>query len=160
MDNVGQMDGTLHYLEPPLFALNSRGRLSRSDAGAVAPIAGRGAAFGDLDNDGSLDVVETVLGGEPLLLRNARAGGNHWLTLSLQGTRSNRDGFGATVLANGQCQYVNSAGSYLSASDKRVHFGLGTAASATVDISWPSGVKQHLTNVRSDQFLTVVEPAK
>ncbi len=160
MDNVGQMDGTLHYLEPPLFALNSGGRLGRSDAGTALPIAGRGAAFGDLDNDGSVDVIETVLGAEPLLLHNSHPKGNHWLTLSLQGTRSNRDGFGATVLVNGQSQYVNSAGSYLSASDKRVHFGLGSAVSATVDISWPSGGKQHLTDVRADQFLTVAEPAK
>ncbi len=160
MDNVGQLDGTLHYLEPPVLALNQHGRFVQSDTGAFTPVAGRGAALGDLSNDGSTDVVMTVLGGEPLLLRNCHARTNHWLTLSLQGTRSNRDGFGATVQANGQSQYVNSAGSYLSASDKRVHFGLGTATSATIDVLWPSGAKQHLTDVKADQFLTVTEPAK
>ena len=93
-------------------------------------MAGRGAAFGDLNNDGWTDIVMTVLGGKPLVFRNRTAAAAHWLTLSLRGTRSNRDGFGARVLVNGQSQYATSAGSYASASDKRVHFGLGAASSA------------------------------
>ncbi len=157
MDNVEQMDASLHYLEPPMVALNHEGRFERADPGTTSPVVGRGAAFGDLNNDGWTDVVMTVLGGNPLVFRN-RGGKRHWLTISLRGTRSNRDGFGACVRVNGQTQYATSAGSYLSASDKRIHFGLGTAESAKVEILWPSGTHQVLDNVHADQFLQVREP--
>ena len=123
-------------------------------AGAVA---GRGAAFGDLDGDGFVDVVMTVLGESPLVFRSA-ANGNHWLAVSLTGSRSNRDGFGATVKVNGQTGYANSAGSYLSASAKRLYFGLGTAREARVEIRWPSGQAQTLEHVAADHVLTVREP--
>ncbi len=159
MDNVEQIDPGLHYLEPPMLAINRGGRFERSGLGAPAPVAGRGAAFGDLNNDGWTDVVMTVLGGKAMVFRN-RGGSAHWLTLALRGTRSNRDGFGAGVRVNGQSQYVTSAGSYVSASDKRVHFGLGAASSANVEIIWPSGAVQKLNDVAADQFLTVVEPEK
>jgi hypothetical protein len=156
MDNVEQIDPALHYLEPPMLALNREGRFERTDFGWPAA-AGRGAAFGDLNNDGWIDIVMTVLGGKTMVFRN-RIGPAHWLTLSLRGTRSNRDGFGARVRVNGQSQYVTSAGSYVSASDKRVHFGLGTLRSATIEILWPSGAVQKMKDVPADQFLTVVEP--
>jgi len=94
-----------------------------------------------------------------MVFRN-RGGSAHWLTLALRGTRSNRDGFGARVRVNGQSQYVTSAGSYVSASDKRVHFGLGLATKADVQITWPSGVVQDLESVPADQFVTVVEPER
>jgi enediyne biosynthesis protein E4 len=157
MDNVEQIDPMLHSLEPPMLAMNRNGRFERASLGSVGPVAGRGAAFGDLNNDGWTDIVMTVLGGKPLVFRN-RGSGAHWLTLSLRGTRSNRDGFGARVVVNGQTQYVTSAGSYASASDKRVHFGLGAASHATVGIKWPSGVVQKMDGVPADQFLSVVEP--
>jgi hypothetical protein len=159
MDNVGQIDPTLHALETPLLAMNRQGRFERVESGAFAPVAGRGAAFGDLNNDGWTDVVMTVLGGKPLVFRN-RMTGAHWLTLSLRGVRSNRDGFGARVLVNGQSQYVTSAGSYVSASDKRVHFGLGAATRARIEIKWPSGTEQKLDDVRADQILSIVEPER
>jgi hypothetical protein len=101
----------------------------------------------------------TVLGGKPVVFRN-RPGPAHWLTLSLRGTVSNRDGFGARVQVNGQSQYVTSAGSYLSASDRRVHFGLGVARTARVEIKWPSGVVQKMDEVPADRFLTVFEPER
>jgi hypothetical protein len=157
MDNVELMDPALHYLEPPLLAMNREGRFERSSAGSAMPVAGRGAAFGDLNNDGWIDVVMTVLGGKPLVFKN-RAGQAHWLTLALRGTRSNRDGFGARVRVNGQTQVATSAGSYASASDKRVHFGLGVATSAKVEILWPSGMVQKMDDVAVDRILTVVEP--
>lgn len=116
-----------------------------------------GAAFGDLNNDGAMDVVMNVLGGPPEIFYN-RESGPHWLTLTLIGTRSNRDGIGARVVVNGQTQNVTTAGSYLSASDKRVHFGLGAVKSASVDVFWPSGVHQSLKDVKADQFLKVREP--
>jgi enediyne biosynthesis protein E4 len=157
MDNVEKVDPSLHYLEPPLLAVNHKGRFERAEFGVITPVAGRGAAFGDLNNDGLMDVVMTVLGGRPIVLQN-RGGATHWLTLLLHGTRSNRDGLGTRVTVNGQAQYATTAGSYLSASDKRVHFGLGAATSANVEILWPSGTRQKLTNVPGNQFLNVQEP--
>jgi hypothetical protein len=139
------------------LALNHDGRFERADAGISMPVAGRGAAFGDLNNDGWMDVVMSVLGGKPMVFRN-RGGKEHWLTIDLRGTRSNRDGFGAKIRVNGQTQYAESAGSYLSASDKRVHFGLGTASKADVEIRWPSGIRERLADVTADRFLTVKEP--
>jgi hypothetical protein len=157
MDNVEKINPTMHYKEPPLFALNHEGRFKRADSGTNLPVAGRGVAFGDLNQDGSIDVVVNVLGGPPQVFLNQIHGGR-WLTLSLTGTRSNRDGAGARVVVNGQTQHVTTAGSYLSASDKRVHFGLGNAAAANVEIFWPSGVHQTMKDVPVDQFLSVQEP--
>jgi hypothetical protein len=159
MDNVETVDPSLHYRQPPLLALNRSGRFESSDPGTETAVAGRGAAFGDLNNDGWIDVVMSVLGGRPIVFRN-RGGKAHWLTMSLIGTRSNRDGFGARIRVNGQCQYATSSGSYLSASDKRVHFGLGTATKAKVEIVWPSGTSQTLNDVAVDQFLKVREPER
>ena len=76
----------------------------------------------------------------------------------LRGTRSNRDGYGAKVSVNGQTRFATSAGSYVCASDKRLHFGLGSAEKASVEVLWPSGAKQILNDVRLDQFLEVREP--
>ncbi|HEX7359268.1 MAG TPA: CRTAC1 family protein [Bryobacteraceae bacterium] len=157
MDNVEEIDPSLRYRQPPLFALNHNGRFEGGHSGMVAPVAGRGAAFGDLNNDGWPDVVMTVLGSHPIVFLN-RGGKNHWLTISLRGTRSNRDGFGARVRVNGQTQYVTSAGSYLSASDKRAHFGLDTTKRVDVEILWPSGTHQRLKSVAADQLIEVKEP--
>jgi enediyne biosynthesis protein E4 len=157
LDNVEAIDHSLHYLEAPLLAMNHHGRFERGDSGIIAPIAGRGLAFGDLNNDGWLDAVLTELGGHPIVLMN-RGGKRRWLSISLRGTRSNRDGLGARVCVNGQIRFATTAGSYLSASDKRLHFGLGDAATATVEIWWPSGARQEIKNVASNQFLEVREP--
>jgi enediyne biosynthesis protein E4 len=159
LDNVEQIDPSLHYVEPPLLAMNRNGRFERADSGDTTPWAARGAAFGDLNNDGWQDVVMTTLGGTPQVFFN-RGGKQHWLTIALRGTRSNRDGFGARVQVNGQMRFATSAGSYLSASDKRLHFGLGTADKAKVEINWPSGIHQTLNDVHVDQFLEVREPEK
>ena len=159
LDNVEQIDPSLHYLEAPLLAMNHDGRFERVESGSTAPAAGRGAAFGDLNNDGWQDVVMTTLGGPPQVFFN-RGGKLHWLAITLRGTRSNRDGFGARVQVNGQTRFATSAGSYLSSSDKRLHFGLGTAEKAKVEIVWPSGIHQTLNDVHADQFLEVREPEK
>ena len=159
LDNVEQIDPSLHYWELPLLAMNRNGRFERVDSGSTSPAAGRGAAFGDLNNDGWQDVVMTVLGGPPQVFFN-RGGKQHWLVISLRGTRSNRDGFGARVRVNGQTRFATSAGSYLSSSDKRLHFGLGAADTAKVEIAWPSGTRQTLNDVHADQFLEVREPEK
>src|SRR5215469_10906654 len=159
LDNVEQIDPSLHYQELPLLAINQRGRFQKADAGVSSPWAARGAAFGDLNNDGREDVVMTVLGGHPQVFLN-RGPKQHWLVVTLRGTSSNRDGLGARVRVNGQTRFATTAGSYLSASDKRLHFGLGSAETAKIEIDWPSGKRQTLSDVRADQFMEVVEPEK
>jgi len=157
LDNVEKIDPSLHYLEPVLLALNRGGRFEPADSGTTALFAARGTAFGDLNNDGSIDVVTTVLGG-PIQVFMNRGSAAHWLTITLRGTRSNRDGLGARVQVNGQTRFATTAGSYESANDKRLHFGLGTVKSAKVEVIWPSGTHQLLNDVAADQFLEIREP--
>lgn len=155
-DNVGLYDSSLSYREPPLFALNHKGHFEKSDAGSDLPVAGRGAAFGDLNNDGWVDVITTSLGERPRIYVN-RGGKSHWLTITLRGKRSNRDGYGARVQVNGQVRFATASGSYLCSNDKRIHFGLGDAESSEVEIRWPSGIRQTLHDVKADQFITIEE---
>jgi enediyne biosynthesis protein E4 len=158
LDNVQNIDASLHYKELPLLALNRSGHFERTDSGVTAPLAARGAAFGDINNDGYMDVLLTTLGGPPVLLLNRGGSANHWLGITLRGTRSNRDGYGARVSVNRQTRFATSAGSYICANDKRLHFGLGPAEKATVEVVWPSGKKQILNDVHADQFLEIKEP--
>jgi hypothetical protein len=103
-------------------------------------------------------VVISTNNGPAYVLHNSTATTNHWLTLNLVGTKSNRDGIGAVVKIGAQSTTVSTSGSYLSSSDKRVHFGLGADAVAErVEIQWPSGMKTVLTKVKADQVLTVRE---
>jgi hypothetical protein len=155
-DNVEIYDSSLRYREPPLLALNDRGRFKKAEVGSSIPLAGRGAAFGDLRNSGWMDVVATSLGDPPQFFRN-RGGHAHWLGIILRGTKSNRDGFGARVQVNGQVRFATAAGSYLSSNDKRLHFGLGPAEKANIEIRWPSGIRQIVKNVNANQFISVVE---
>lgn len=124
--------------------------------------AGRGLALGDIDNDGKLDAVITTNNGPAYILHNDTPTLNHWLTLKLIGVKSNRDGIGAAVTiktpGNTQYQTVTTGGSYCSASDVRSHFGLGSNTRVPdIEIRWPSGIIQHLTNINVDQILTVKE---
>src|SRR5438094_3755117 len=157
LDTIERLDPGLRYKEPPLLARSTGGKLDRVAIPGVGAVAGRGAAFGDLDRNGFVDVVMTVLGGRPVVFRSIR-NKNHWLGIDLVGMRSNRDGFGAKVRANEQWAYASSAGSYLSANDKLLHFGLGTAREAQVEIRWPSGSHPVLEHVAADQVLQVREP--
>jgi len=158
----------LHYKEPMLLANNTgHGFVDVSvQSGAIfhQAWAGRGLAVGDLDNDGLVDAVVTTNDGPAYVLHNETKTANHWLTLLLVGHRSNRDGIGAeiklTTPAGSQYVTVTTAGSYLSSSDKRAHFGLGTAKLAqAIQIRWPSGIVQTLNNLPADQVLKVEEPA-
>ena len=158
----------LRYKEPMLLARNTgKGFVDvSSKSGAVFQQAwvGRGMAVGDLDNDGRIDAVVTTNDGPAYVLRNETQTANHWLTLSLVGHRSNRDAIGAeihlTTSAGTQLLTVSTAGSYLSSNDKRAHFGLGKDAVASkIEIHWPSGVVQTLTNVKGDRIMQVDEPA-
>lgn len=130
----------------------------------TVPAAHRGAAFGDLNNDGKIDIVVTVLNGAPQLLMNRSPNHNHWIILKLVGVADNRDGLGTRVkitTANGvQYNEASTAVGYNSSSDKRVCFGLGTATVVDrIELAWPTGVKQVLTNVMADQVLTIVQTA-
>jgi enediyne biosynthesis protein E4 len=130
---------------------------------AQPPARHRGSAFGDFNHDGKLDIVVTALNAPAEIWINDSPGGNHWLELALQGTKSNRDGIGAKikVVAGGQAQFnhMTTASGYASSSAGPVHFGLGAAKSVDViEIQWPSGTKQVLNNVQADQVLRVKEP--
>jgi hypothetical protein len=157
LDNVEKINSGLRYLEAPVMFRNQDGKFIKEDLGNLPAVAGRGAAFGDLNNDGYVDVVMSVLGGRPIVFANGGAA-NHWLTLRLIGVHSNRDGAGAKVRVGNEWAYVTTSGSYLSASDGRAHFGLGPENHATVEIIWPSGRKQRLEHIAADQILTVKEP--
>jgi hypothetical protein len=138
---------------------------AQAGAGFAAPAAHRGAAFGDLNNDGKIDIVATVLNGEPQILMNRSENHNHWLILKLVGVSDNRDGLGTKVkltTANGvQYNVASTAVGYNSSSDKRVHFGLGSAAVVDrIELAWPTGVKQVLEKVAADQVLTIVESSR
>jgi len=132
-------------------------------SGLADVISGRGAAFGDLFNDGHIDVVINCIDSKPALLRNVVKNGNHWLTLKLVGgAKSPRDAIGAKVFltAGGVRQRADvfSGGSYGSSSDQRVHFGLGAATSVdAIEIHWPSGKKQSVTVPSVDRIFTVEE---
>jgi hypothetical protein len=123
----------------------------------------RGAAFGDLDNDGRVDVVTTALDGPLEVWRNVSPVQNHWLAILTIGSKSNRDGVGAkitVVTASGtQYNHVNTAVGYGCASDRRVHFGLGKdKVVRELRVLWPSGSSQTLKDVAADQILVVREP--
>jgi len=123
---------------------------------------GRGAAFGDYDNDGDIDVLVCNLHGPTILLRNDGGNPNHWLTVHTIGTKSNRDGIGARIRVVAgdfkQIAEVNAGEGYLSCNDPRVHFGLGKHTKVDIlEIRWPSGIVQTFTDVKADQILTVTE---
>src|SRR6185312_12843477 len=122
----------------------------------------RGLAVGDLFNDGNVDLVVEDLDSSPMLLRNRGIPGRHWVSFELAGTKSNRAGIGARVkIVAGrvtQTDEVHSGGSYLSQSDLRIHFGLGTATKIdSVEVRWPSGAVDKLENLPVDKFYSLLE---
>src|SRR6267142_3781594 len=168
LDNIELTEPSLHYRESLLLMRNREGQfrdVSRQSGQAFqVPLSARGAAFGDLDNDGFIDIAINCNDGRAIVLRNEGGNGNHWLSIRLVGSASNRDGIGARVRLVSesgleQHSFVSSAGSYLSASDKRTHFGLGSAKKVRLlEITWPSGAVQRLDSISADQPLTVHEP--
>ncbi len=167
LDNSMELEQRPFLLPHALFRNN--GNLTFTDVAPQAgptftvPAAHRGAAFGDFNNDGRVDVVVVVLNGKAELFLNRSTNRNHWLLIHLVGTKSNRDGLGTRIkitTAKGvQYNHATTTVSYNSASDKRVHFGLGEAAVIhKIELTWPSGIRQELTDIRADQILTVVEP--
>jgi hypothetical protein len=176
-DNDGDLDifianGDAHYLvgwESLLLENTGKGvyvdAANKGGAYFKTKVRARGSAVADFDNDGRMDVLVTTMGDRPFLLHNRDQSGNHWITLDLVGTKSNRDGFGATtkLSAGGKEYFAESrcAFGFLMQSDRRLHFGLGKAATVDrIQVNWPSRQVQELTNVKTDQILRIVEPGE
>jgi len=168
LDTIEKTSPNLRYREPLLLARNTGREFQDVTAAAgpalLEPYVWRGLATGDLDNDGRLDAVVTANDGAVRVLHNETANGNHWILLKLTGHKSNRDAIGAAVkivTADGaQYATVTTASSYLSASDKRLHFGLGKALMVqSIEIRWPGGTVQTLKDVAADRIVEIDEPA-
>jgi hypothetical protein len=170
MDTIEISEPSLHCRESPALLHNEHGGKFvdvSSASGAVfhQQWAARGLAIGDIDNDGKLDAVVTSNDGPAWVLLNKTETSNHWITLKLVGVKSNRDAIGAQVRvltsAGEQCATVTTTGSYQSSSDKRLHFGLaGADFVREIEIRWPSGIRQLLTNQKVDGILTITEPVE
>jgi hypothetical protein len=168
LDNVDLTFPQIHYREHLMLARNIDGKRFLD----VAPVSGavfqqrwvgRGLATGDIDNDGRMDAVVSENNGPLHILMNRTVTANHWINIKLVGHKSNRDGIGAVIRIEtskgSQWQTATTSSSYLSASDRRVHFGLGPDATiSTMEIHWPSGTLQVLHNVAGDRNMTVDEP--
>jgi len=167
MDNIQTVSPMLRYREPMLLLRNTGKKFID-----VSPVSGdifhdawvgRGMAIGDINNDGRIDAVVSTNGGAAHVILNETATSNHWITLHLTGHKSNRDGIGAvvkvTTAQGSQWITLSTSSGYMSASDPRVHFGLGTSPVANaVEIRWPSGVVQTLRDVAGDRQVQVDEP--
>jgi len=166
-EEINKVQPRVSYKQPPLLFHNRGNGKFESVAAAMGPdfsrpIVARGAAYGDLDHDGDLDVVITTNHGPAYLFRNDGGNGNHWLRVRTVGTKSNRDGIGAVVrvtsAAGKQWTLVRTGSSYCSQSETAPTFGLGRdKVVQTLEIEWPSGVKQRFTNVPANQVVTVDE---
>jgi hypothetical protein len=165
-DAVEHVQQRVHYAEPPhLFRNLGNGKFEdvTSSAGATfaAPRVGRGAAYGDINNDGALDLLVSTNAGPALLFRNTGAT-NHSLRVKLVGTKSNRDGIGSVVKVTAgndvQSKTLCSGSSYLSSSELMLTFGLASHAQAdAIEVRWPSGQVDHLANVAAGQIITIKE---
>jgi hypothetical protein len=162
---MDQIRGAAPYREPMLLFRNKRDGTFEDVSTALSSIpdaSRRGAAFGDLNNDGNVDIVVMNTGEPPTLLLNETESKNHRVLFKLVGTKSNRAAIGArvTVKAGKLAQFseVRGGGSYLSQNDLRLHFGLGAAFTMDeVEIKWPSGKVETLRKVPADFIYTVVE---
>jgi hypothetical protein len=135
--------------------------IEEAGPGVAAVHTSRGCAFGDFDNDGDVDVVVVNLNEPPSLLRNDVTSRGHWLKVLLAGVKSNRSAIGARVVARygerTQAQEVMAQSSFYSASDRRLHFGLGEATVAELTIRWPSGATEKVPGVAADQLVVIRE---
>jgi hypothetical protein len=167
LDTIEKTASYLTYKQTPLLLRNTgRGFVNVSaSAGAPfnVPLAARGAAVGDIDNDGDTDIVLAQTDGPALILRNNNSTKNHWLGVVLTGTKANRQGFGARLVVTDttgrkQTFDVTNAGSYLASNDPRVLVGLGTATGVnSIEVRWPGGRKQLITKPELDRYLTIKE---
>ncbi len=169
LDNISLYHTEVSYKEPMLMFRNvGHGQFEKVSNSLgpdfIRPIAGRGLATADYDNDGDIDIVTNNRGDFPSLLRNDGGNANHWLTVFLIGTKSNRDGTGAALKLSSEgfvhVEQAKGGGSYMSASDPRIHFGLGRRKKIELlEIAWPSGQIDRLADVPRDQISAVKEGA-
>ena len=169
-EEIGRVQPKVRYQQPPLLFRNiGQGKFENVSKSLGAdfqrPVVARGAAYGDFDRDGDLDVLISTNGGPAYLFRNDGGNRNHWLQLKLVGVQSNRSALGAVATvesASGkQTQTVHSGSSYCSQSDLALTFGLGNDDMVkSIDIQWPSGHKDHMANVRANQLLRIPEGPK
>ncbi|HEY7212619.1 MAG TPA: CRTAC1 family protein [Bryobacteraceae bacterium] len=135
--------------------------IGQAGPGVEAAHPSRGCAFGDFDNDGDLDIVVVNLNEPPSLLRNDISGKNHWLKVKLTGVKSNRSAIGGRVTVRyadkARTQEVLAQSSYLSVNDRRLHFGLGSATTADIEVRWPNGENERFPNVSADQLIHITE---
>jgi len=135
--------------------------IEEAGPGIADPHASRGCAFGDFDNDGDVDVLVWNMNEPPSLLRNDVSGGNHWLKVQLVGVHSNRSAIGARVVVRygerQQTQELSAQSSFYSSNDRRLHFGLGNEAVASLSIRWPNGQVESISKMASDQLIVVKE---
>jgi enediyne biosynthesis protein E4 len=161
-DRIGDFEAVAFAQANSLFLNDERGRFLDATASsglADAAAAHRGCGVADLNGDGRLDVVVLVAGGRAELWQNDSASDHRWLTLRLVGTKSNRDGIGARVIVGNQVRTMTTAIGYASSSHAGVHFGVGTAAMIDrVEVQWPSGTRQTLQGVKTNQLLEIKEP--
>ncbi len=170
LDNVAQFTQRPYGEPNTVFRNLGTGKFqdvtSTTGAAFQLPSVNRGAAFGDLDNDGRMDLVVNVLNGKAKVFHNTTRNDNHWVLLKLTGAKSNRMGIGAQIrltLENGSIEYNHATTStgYASSSDPRVHFGLGASRIAKeIQIVWPSGRKQVLHDVAADRIIEITEPSR
>jgi len=164
---VAKFEPSQTFEQRPLLFRNQRDgtfdEVSRNTGDALKrEEVGRGAVCGDYDNDGDSDILVTTNNGPARLLRNDGGNRASWLTIYLRGSKSNRNGFGAHIklTAGGitQRDQVRSGSSYLSASDQRLHFGLGSAGQAEeIEVRWPSGIIDRIQGVKANQILVIDE---
>jgi hypothetical protein len=167
---VDRLKIDIHYKDRAILYRNNRNATftdisERAGPGILERHAARGAAFGDYDNDGSVEIVINNQNEPPTLLKAARKPAGHWAILRLEGVQSNRSGIGAqvrvTAQGHAQIDEVRSGGSYLSQNDLRLHFGLGSATKMErVEVRWPSGIRQVELNVDAGHVITLREPIK
>jgi hypothetical protein len=155
MDNIELTQPAVAYEEPLLLLRNTGAGFTAENFGPS--LAYRGAAFGDLNNDGSIDFAACPQLA-PSMVFYGRKNARHWLVVKLEGTTSNRDGIGARVRVGQQFRTVTTASSYFASNDPRAHFGLGAATRAEVEVWWPSGKRQTVSAAAVDRVLTIREP--
>ncbi len=166
-EDIGRVQPKIQFRESPLLFRNLgqskfENVSSRIGSEIQRPIVARGAAYGDFDRDGDLDILISTNNGPAYLYRNDGGNRNHWLRLKLTGTQSNRSALGAVAViesASGkQTQTVHSGSSYCSQSDLALTFGLGSDETVkSIEIAWPSGHKDKMSNIKSNQSLTIKE---